>query len=180
MLMKKNLGTADRVIRIVLVVVLSGSAWYWSSWVLGIVAVILAVEAITGWCWLYRFLGVDSTKPRKGEPIRQQHQPPSYADVAARAVADVSADEATVLDVRTKEEWDAGHAAGAVHWPLDRLEQGDMPDIAKDRRIYTHCGFGGRATRAMNILKDRAFSDVLCMGGLSDWQKAGGETESTP
>jgi rhodanese-related sulfurtransferase len=171
--MNKNLGIVDRIVRVVIVVGLAAAAWYWSSWVLGIVAGILAIEAAVGWCWLYHLLGISSADiDPAGRP-----EEATFDEVAKRAVSQVTAGTAVLLDVRTQDEWDAGHASGALHWPLDKLERGEVPDIPKDRTIYTHCMAGGRATQATNLLKGKGFTDVSCMGGLSDWEKAGGSLE---
>ncbi|MFZ8812706.1 MAG: YgaP family membrane protein [Thermus aquaticus] len=62
--MTVNESTADRVIRFVLALILfyfafqSASPW---NWILGIVAVALLFTAITGFCALYKVLGI-STK----------------------------------------------------------------------------------------------------------------------
>ncbi|MGQ9692222.1 MAG: YgaP family membrane protein [Thermaceae bacterium] len=62
--MTVNESTADRVIRFVLALVLfyfspqSASPW---NWILGLVGVVLLFTAITGFCALYKFLGI-STK----------------------------------------------------------------------------------------------------------------------
>ncbi|WP_018111848.1 YgaP family membrane protein [Thermus igniterrae] len=62
--MTVNESTTDRVIRFVLALVLlyfafqSASPW---NWVLGVVAAVLLFTAITGFCALYRVLGI-STK----------------------------------------------------------------------------------------------------------------------
>jgi hypothetical protein len=62
--MTVNESTTDRVIRFILALVLlyfafqSASPW---NWVLGIVGVVLLFTAVTGFCGLYRLLGI-STK----------------------------------------------------------------------------------------------------------------------
>ena len=62
--MTVNESTADRVIRFVLALVLfyfafqSAPPW---NWILGVVAVALLFTALTGFCALYRLLGI-STK----------------------------------------------------------------------------------------------------------------------
>jgi hypothetical protein len=62
--MAVNESTTDRVIRFVLALILfyfafqSASSW---NWILGIVAVVLLFTAITGFCALYKVLGI-STK----------------------------------------------------------------------------------------------------------------------
>jgi rhodanese-related sulfurtransferase len=176
--MKKNLGKADRIIRVVLVALLTAGALYWSSWVLAIVAAILALEALIGWCWLYKLIGI-SSRQAASDDEQSVREPESFDDVAKKAVADMNAGDAVLMDVRTGQERATGYAAGSMHWDLERMKSGQMPDIPKDKRIYTYCGFGGRAQQAAELLKDAGFSDVTSMGGLGDWRRAGGETESS-
>ncbi len=80
-----------------------------------------------------------------------------------------------LLDVRTKEEWDMGHAPKAIHFDLARLEKGELPDIPKDADICTCCVSGGRAEIAKNILLKNGFSKVRNLDGLRDWKLAGGD-----
>lgn len=98
----------------------------------------------------------------------------SFTEVAKEAVAD---SEAVIVDVRNDKEWAAGHANRATHWELARLEAGEMPDIPKDKKIYIYCEAGGRSGQAAQILKDNGWADVYNLGGLSDWESAGGQIE---
>jgi rhodanese-related sulfurtransferase len=95
------------------------------------------------------------------------------------AIEQVERGEAVLLDVRRKEEWDTGHARGAKLFPAERvLTGGEVPDLPKDKTIYTYCVSGGRAGRVRAELERQGFSDVHNLGGLLDWQEAGGEVEN--
>ena len=61
--MKKNVGTADRIIRIVLGLAIIGVGIGWKSWwgALGIVP--LATAAI-GWCPAYLPFGISTCRPK--------------------------------------------------------------------------------------------------------------------
>jgi rhodanese-related sulfurtransferase len=82
---------------------------------------------------------------------------------------------ANLLDVRTDEEWDVGHAKGALHFELERLQNGEIPDIEKDKKLYVYCRSGRRAETAKEILERSGFSDVVNILSLSEWEKLGGE-----
>lgn len=58
--MKKNIGTNDRIIRLILGLVALLIAWYTSSWILLAVSLFLFYEAIASWCALYQLLGKNS------------------------------------------------------------------------------------------------------------------------
>ncbi len=78
----------------------------------------------------------------------------------------------TLLDVREQDEWDAGHAPGAVHIPLGELVDrvGELP---ADARLLVVCHSGGRSARAMAWLNQAGHDAVNLDGGMVDWARAG-------
>lgn len=79
----------------------------------------------------------------------------------------------TLLDVREQDEWDAGHAAGAVHIPL-----GDLParyeELDADVPVLVICHSGGRSARATQWLNESVgFEATNVDGGTVAWQAAG-------
>ena len=89
------------------------------------------------------------------------------------SVAEV-ADDALILDVREQDEWDAGHAPGAVHIPLGdlpaRLE--DLPDTDA-ATLAVACRGGGRSSRAVAWLNQQGFDVANLDGGMKAWESAG-------
>lgn len=59
-MMEKNIGSTDMVIRVILAVVIAYMGYKYSSWWY-ILAVILFITALTGFCGLYKLLGIDTT-----------------------------------------------------------------------------------------------------------------------
>ena len=94
---------------------------------------------------------------------------------AKACVKKIMSGEAFLLDVRTKGEWDSSHAPKSIHFDLQRLEKGELPELAKNTKIFTCCAAGGRAEIAKNILLEIGFSNVKNLGGLRDWKLAGGD-----
>lgn len=86
---------------------------------------------------------------------------------AAEAAA---ADSVLLLDVREDGEWDAGHARGAVHVPLDSVDptafQADVPVVAV-------CRSGNRSGKAAEILARGGIDVVNMAGGMTAWAAAG-------
>lgn len=79
----------------------------------------------------------------------------------------------TLLDVREPDEWDGGHAPGAVHIPL-----GDLPvrygELDPDTHIVVMCHSGGRSARATQFLIQAVgFEASNLDGGIVAWQRAG-------
>lgn len=100
----------------------------------------------------------------------------SFTEAAEQGVASIGSGEGILLDVRRDDEWEAGHAVSAVHWELARLEAGEMPDIPNDHPVFVYCAAGKRAEKAKEILEQNGW-EVTNIGGLSDWEAAGGQVE---
>lgn len=90
-------------------------------------------------------------------------------------IDEVASGAAQLLDVRTVDEWESGHATGAVHIPISTLTEGGTETLDPSKKVYVYCAAGGRAGRAASYLREHGF-DAENIGGLSDWLKAGGTT----
>ena len=77
-----------------------------------------------------------------------------------------------VLDVRTPEEYAAGHVPGAVNIPYTHLPAriSELPD-AGDKDIVVYCVTGVRAERAASRFKDNGFRRILHLDGdMKQWE----------
>ncbi len=82
-------------------------------------------------------------------------------------------DDAVVLDVREQDEWDAGHAPGAVHIPLAELPTrlADLP--SEEDTLPVVCRSGGRSGQAVAWLEQQGFDVANVEGGMRAWASAG-------
>ena len=100
---------------------------------------------------------------------------PNY--VAASDVARLLKDNDAVIliDARTAEEFDEGHASGAVNIPIAALaEFAKSRDIESAGPVITMCGSTGRGEKAAAILDSQGVRNVLVLeGGLKAWRDAG-------
>lgn len=83
------------------------------------------------------------------------------------------ADGALLIDVRTPEEFAAGHTKSATNLPLDNIQSGKSPQVAKDNPIYLYCRSGNRSAVAKQLLNRQGFSQVIDLGGLGDIERLG-------
>ncbi len=94
------------------------------------------------------------------------------AELAAR----IEAGEAPpVLDVRTRDEFRAGHIPGAINIPLQELDQriGELAAL-RDGELVVHCERGPRAQWADRILRARGFADPRPLTGhMQAWRATG-------
>ncbi|MFW6279944.1 MAG: ArsR/SmtB family transcription factor [Planctomycetota bacterium] len=90
------------------------------------------------------------------------------------------AGEATVLDVRPEEEYDAGHIPGAVSIPLEELEE-RLDDLPADSQIVAYCRgpYCVLASRAVEILESRGFRATRFKEGPPDWAADGYRVEKS-
>lgn len=91
----------------------------------------------------------------------------------ADAEAAVSKAYSQFIDVRTPEEYSAGHADRAVNIPLDTIGA-SLDRLEKNEPVYLICQTGNRSRKAAVILKDAGFNNVLNVtGGTVAWKAAG-------
>ncbi len=97
-------------------------------------------------------------------------------DVIAPGVAKDAVDAGVVMvDVRGRDEFAAGHVAGAVNIPLPDIVGGyaALPDDLS-KPVITFCKVGERSLHGMLLLKSLGFKDVRSVkGGITAWQEAG-------
>jgi len=79
----------------------------------------------------------------------------------------------TILDVRTSEEYAAGHFEEAINFDVSLLLAGQLPAVDKEAPLIVYCRTGNRSETAKHILDKKGFSDVTDGGGLVDMQRAG-------
>lgn len=97
-------------------------------------------------------------------------------DVASIS-SELETGNAYMVDVRGKDEWDALHAAGALHLSVERIMNGEVPTKETSKKLYLYCASGGRASMAATKLQSSGYK-VENIGGLSSWKNAGGATAS--
>lgn len=77
---------------------------------------------------------------------------------------------ALFVDVRSAEEYAAGHIHGALHLPLERILAGDRPDPG--RLCVLYCQHGSRSAVAVCALRERGVGGVRNLrGGLRQWKR---------
>ena len=82
------------------------------------------------------------------------------------------------IDVRTAEEFSAGHVAGAVNIPYEEIANriGEVTSD-KDASVYLYCRSGRRSGIAMNALREAGYRNTVNIGGL---EEAGRKASETP
>lgn len=83
----------------------------------------------------------------------------SYKQVHFSKMRELVENNKFILDVREKNEYEAGHINGSVNIPLSEIRDriGELP---KDREIFIHCKSGQRSYNACLLLQHLGFKDV--------------------
>lgn len=82
--------------------------------------------------------------------------------------------DVTVIDVRPREEYEAGHIPGALSVPVDQLKRGRAA-VPKAREVVAYCR--GRycvyAVEAVTLLRKRGYRARRLLDGLPGWRGEG-------
>lgn len=78
-----------------------------------------------------------------------------------------------IIDVRTKQEYDAGHFPNVINLPVDEIASG-ANKLPKDKTIIVTCATGVRAEMGYNQLKDLGFK-VKYLDSVNKFQNGGYE-----
>ena len=73
---------------------------------------------------------------------------------------------AVLLDVRTPEEYAAGHLPGSRNLPLQQLDEADDRLPSPDTPVFVYCRSGDRSGQAALMLRQMGFARVENIGGL--------------
>jgi rhodanese-related sulfurtransferase len=106
---------------------------------------------------------------------------------AKKNIAEVSVSEtmkrvkqgSALIDIREDNEWDEGHAKGAVHLGRGIIERDIVamfPD--KSAELILYCGGGYRSALSADNLQKMGYQNVFSMaGGWRAWKDANGPQE---
>jgi thioredoxin len=108
----------------------------------------------------------------------QQQRGVQLVSVKAFAEALQATSSATIIDVRTPEEFQGGHLKGAVNFNVLASEfANQVGQLDRDHAVFVYCKAGGRSADAAAIMKDMGFTIIYDLqGGYMAWSAAGMES----
>ena len=110
----------------------------------------------------------------------QSETPPQAPSIAATELSArrASGDAPVVIDVRSAEEFAAGHIPGALNIPFDQVAK-RISEVDAPHGVALYCMVGPRARKGESALLGAGYTSVLHLeGGLAAWQAAGLPVES--
>ena len=96
----------------------------------------------------------------------------SYHRITMQEAIDMMSAETgyIILDVRTAEEYAAGHIPGAINIPNESIGTSAPPTLPdKDQLILVYCRSGNRSRQASAKLAALGYTRVTEFGGISAW-----------
>jgi len=83
--------------------------------------------------------------------------------------------DGVLIDVRTPEEYESGHIAGAQNINVnDGSFVEKITSLPKDKTIYVYCRSGKRSLKAAGILSENGFKIIYNLdSGILGWQSKG-------
>ncbi|MEO7007279.1 MAG: rhodanese-like domain-containing protein [Terrimesophilobacter sp.] len=96
-----------------------------------------------------------------------------YQSLTVQGAQALLDDGAVLVDVRSNQEWNAGHAPAAQHLVLDTLNE-HTSGLRHGTTIVTICRSGMRSASAARMLAAKGYSVANVKGGMFAWQRSGG------
>ena len=97
------------------------------------------------------------------------------SDLIARTERVLAADlpeltgEVSIVDVRTEQEWEAGHLEGSINLPLSQLRK-RIAEVPTAGQVVIHCQGGYRSSIAISLLAEQGHENMLeLVGGYAAW-----------
>ena len=79
-------------------------------------------------------------------------------------------DDAVLLDVRTPDEYAAGHIPGSLLIPFDEIKvKSDQLPQNKNTEIVVYCRSGRRSAIAADTLISLGYAKIYDLGAVSSW-----------
>lgn len=103
---------------------------------------------------------------------------PNIPTLSMQTIRDDVSNGGQLIDVRTAEEYAAGHIDGAVNVSLQDIQAGTIPTAAKDKPVYVYCRSGSRSNQASAALKSAGYQNIIDLGAITRVQSIGGEIKS--
>ena len=82
-----------------------------------------------------------------------------------------SFETATIVDVRTPEEYAGEHILNAINIPYDQVAQRINEFKEMQKPIIAYCRSGNRSGIAVDTLKQNGITEAINAGGLEDIKK---------
>ena len=107
------------------------------------------------------------------EPAAPAPRPSEVSPTVAEKL--IKEGKVTVIDVRTKDEFDEGHIAGAKNIDIKQADfEKQLASLDKSKSYLVHCQAGGRSKASMKFFEKLGFQSIFHLtDGILGWEEAG-------
>ncbi|MGX4669014.1 FAD-dependent oxidoreductase [Cerasibacillus sp. JNUCC 74] len=88
----------------------------------------------------------------------------AFKQVSVTKVRELVENNAFIMDVREKHEYEKGHVKTAVNIPLSEFRK-RLDEIPKDQPVYVHCRSGQRSYNAVTALQHLGYTNIYNISG---------------
>jgi rhodanese-related sulfurtransferase len=122
-------------------------------------------ESIAVWFCLLMAMGIGACSQRGSDAPEMLPQ-----ELVARMASEAPP---VVLDVRTPQEYTAGHVPGAINVPHKALPERLAEVLGfRDREVVVYCERGKRSIMAEAVLREAGFSSIQHLQGhMAEWRR---------
>jgi rhodanese-related sulfurtransferase len=142
-----------------------------------IAAVVVVIVIITGLLWLGETETDDEDANKQQQDDQDKYTVKDITNAEAlKMIQNNSANpDFVLLDVRTPDEFDAGHIENATLLDFySATFSEDLDKLDKNKTYLVYCRTGSRSRSATDIMMELEFKDVYNMlGGIVQWQAEG-------
>lgn len=87
--------------------------------------------------------------------------------------------DAVIVNVLASQAYDKLHIRNSVSVPYDRLENGELDDAGKEKKIIIYCASYscGASRKAAALLREKGIDAYAYEGGIKEWAESGYPTD---
>jgi phage shock protein E len=121
----------------------------------------------------------DESTVKVSPPVTVESKKFKDVDVAQFDALRLQKEKVVLLDVRTPEEYAAGHIPGSVLLDFRSPKFADeLAKLPREKQYLVHCAVGGRSAKACDQMSRIGFTNVVNLkGGFKAWQAEGKPVE---
>ena len=130
--------------------------------------------------WIADMPSMGAEDPKDSPHAKPPAEAKGFKNVGVAEFEKLRADKKNrVLDVRTSEEFAAGHIPGAINIDINGPNfEKRISALEKDRTYLVNCAGGGRSARACGKMAQLKFPNLYNLqGGFKAWENAGNPVE---
>ena len=95
-----------------------------------------------------------------------------YKQISTQEAVEMMAEETNyiILDVRTSEEYKAGHIENSINIANETIGDSEIKEIPnKEQLIMVYCRSGNRSKQASQKLVQLGYTNIVEFGGINTW-----------